>query len=208
MCISEYEHRHNHISIVNVSNPLLSVALSCLKDIDIQRPTACILCRRIAALDYSESVVHEKSTSEEDNTTKRDPESGAQSQYAEHIRDLQLIIQSQAVRLEGKDRSITNKDQAVAAGLQEIQKLKQKQEQMERSMKDKIEEKMETSTQVITRLKKQIVELQQQLEHQQNDQPEAGENCRFRWQEGPRAPREMKSSFNAVVDNNNNMMHL
>ena len=212
MCISEYERRHNHISMVNISNPLLSVALSCLKDIDIQRPTAHILCRRMAALknssNYSESTVHEKSTSEEDNTTKGDPESSTQSQYAEQIRDLQLIIQSQAVRLEGKDRSITNKDQAVAAGLQEIQKLKQKQEQMERSMKDKIEEKMETSTQVITRLKKQIVELQQQLEHQQNDQPEAGENCRFRWQEGPRAPREMKSSFNAVVDNNNNMMYL
>ena len=87
MCMSEYERRHNHISMVNVSNPLLSIILSCLKDIDAQRPTAHILCRRMAALksssEYSESRVHEKSKSDEDCTTHRDPESTVQSQYAE-----------------------------------------------------------------------------------------------------------------------------
>ena len=212
MCISEYEWRHNHISMVNVSNLFLSIVLSCLKDIDAQRPTAHILCRRIAALkncsEYSESRVHEESTSEEDHTTHRDPESILQSQYAEQIKGLQLIIQSQAVRLEGKDQSITTKDQAVAAGLQEIQKLKQKHEQLERDMKEMFEEKLKTSTQMIASLEKKIIELQQQLERQQNDQPEASESCKLRWLEGPRAPSEMKSLFNAVVDNNNNSVYL
>ena len=206
------ERRHNHISMVNVSNPLLSIILSCLKDIDVQRPTAHILCRRMLALknssEYSESTVQEKNTSGEDCTTHGDPESITQSQYAEQIRDLQLIIQSQAVRLEGKDRSITVKDQAVAAGLQEIQKLKQKQEQLERNTKEMLEMKVKTSTQIITSLEKQIVELQKQLEQQQIDKPEASKICQLRWLEDPRAPCEMKSSFNAVVDNNTSTAYL
>ena len=212
MCISEYERRHNHISMVNVSNPLLSIILSCLKDIDIQRPTAHILCRRMLALknssEYSESTVQEKNISGEVRTTHGDPESITQSQYAEQIRDLQLIIQSQAVQLEGKDRSITVKDQAVAAGLQEIQKLKQKQEQLERNTKEMLEMKVKTSTQIITSLEKQIVELQKQLEQQQIDKPEASKICQLRWLEDPRAPCEMKSSFNAVVDNNTSTAYL
>ena len=112
------------------------------------------------------------------------------------------------MQLEGKDRSITIKDQAVAAGLQEIQKLKQKHEQVERDMKETFEEKVKTRAQVIASLEKQIVQLQQQLEQQQNNQPEAGESCRLRWLEGPRASCEMKSSFNAMVDNNNNSVYL
>ena len=213
MCISEYERRHNHISMVNVSNPLLPIVLSCMKDIDVQRPTAHVLCRRIATLknsaEYSESKIHEKSTSEDDHTAHKDPESIAQSQYAEQIKDLQLIIQSQTVRLEGKDQSITIKDQAVAAGLQEIQKLKQKHEQLERDMNEMFEEKVKTSAQVIASLERQITEFKQQLEEQQNDQPDTTEErSRLRWIEGPRAPCEIKSSFNAVVDNYINTVYL
>ena len=75
-------------------------------------------------------------------------------------------------------------------------------------MKETFEKKMKTSAQVIANLDKQIVQLLQQLQQQQNDQPEAGESCRLRWLEGPRAPCEMKSSFNAMVDNNNNSVYL
>ena len=217
MCISEYERRHNHISMINISNPLLSIVLSCLKDSDVERPTTQILCRRAAALkesaEYGESSAsaHEKSSSDGDHIVHRDLESITQPQYAEQIKDLQLIIQSQAVRLEGKDRSITTKEQAIAAGLQEIQKLKQKHEQLERNTTDTIEEKekqLKMSAQVIADLERRINELEQS----QSDRPEASsseESIRLlQWIEGPKAPCEMRSSFNAVVDNDNNEVYL
>ena len=170
MCISEYERRHNHISMINISNPLLSIVLSCLKDSDVERPTAQTLCRRTAALkegaEYGESSAHEKSTSNEDHIVHRDPDpkSITQPQYAEQIKDLQLIIQSQAVRLEGKDRSITTKEQAIAAGLQEIQKLKHKLENLDRDRTETTNEKekqLKMSAQVIADLERHINELEQ-----------------------------------------------
>jgi serine/threonine protein kinase len=58
--ISECERRHNHIAKVDSSHPLLSVALHCLKDKYIERPSAHEICTRLATLKkgptYSEST--------------------------------------------------------------------------------------------------------------------------------------------------------
>ena len=58
--ISEYERRHNHITRVDPSHPLLPVALYCLKDEYIERPSAHEICIRLAMLKkgptYSEST--------------------------------------------------------------------------------------------------------------------------------------------------------
>ena len=58
--ISEYERRHNHITRVDPSHPLLPVALYCLKDEYIERPSAHEICIRLATLKkgptYSEST--------------------------------------------------------------------------------------------------------------------------------------------------------
>ena len=190
--------------------------LSCLKDSDVECPTAQIICRRTAALkesaDYGESSAHKKSTSNEDHIIHRDPDpkSITQLQYAEQIRVLQLIIQSQALRLEGKDRSITTKEQAITAGLQEIQKLKHKLENLDRDRTETTNEKekqLKMSAQVIADLERRINELEQP----QSDCPEASsseESIRLTWIEGPKAPCEMRSSFNTVVDNDNNEVYL
>ena len=48
--ISEQERRQNHISKVDPNHPLKAIALSCLKDKDVERPSAEELCRCIASL--------------------------------------------------------------------------------------------------------------------------------------------------------------
>ena len=57
--VPEIERRQNHISKIDPSHPLLSIALDCLQDNDLRRPTAHQLCERIAALkettQYTES---------------------------------------------------------------------------------------------------------------------------------------------------------
>ena len=58
--IPEVERRQNHISEVDPNHPLLAVVHDCLKDSEVDRPSAQQLCESLAALkensDYSESV--------------------------------------------------------------------------------------------------------------------------------------------------------
>ena len=60
MIISETERRENHISRIDPNHVLLPVALDCLKDMDVECPSAQQLCERIATLKegfkYGESV--------------------------------------------------------------------------------------------------------------------------------------------------------
>ena len=60
MRLAEVDRRQNHISQVDPNHPLLPIALDCLKDEDIERPSAQQLCERVASLkerpEYSESV--------------------------------------------------------------------------------------------------------------------------------------------------------
>ena len=58
--IPETERRQNHIGRIDPNHTLLQVALLCLKDRDVERPSAQQLCERVAALkesaEYNESV--------------------------------------------------------------------------------------------------------------------------------------------------------
>ena len=56
----EIERRQNHISKIDPSHPLLSIALDCLKDRDVVRPSAHQLCERIGALKESHRYVESK----------------------------------------------------------------------------------------------------------------------------------------------------
>ena len=48
--VPEIERRQNHISQIDPNNTLLPIALDCLKDKDVERPSAQQLCERVAVL--------------------------------------------------------------------------------------------------------------------------------------------------------------
>lgn len=48
--LSEIERREDHISEIASGHPLLSIALDCLKDVDIERPSTACLCEAVSAL--------------------------------------------------------------------------------------------------------------------------------------------------------------
>ena len=56
MRLAEVDRRQNHISQVDPNNPLLPIALDCLKDEDIERPSAQQLCERVKR-DQSTAIV-------------------------------------------------------------------------------------------------------------------------------------------------------
>ena len=58
--VSEIKRRENHISKIDPNNGLLQISLDCLKDRDVERPSAQQLCERVAdlkeRLEYNESM--------------------------------------------------------------------------------------------------------------------------------------------------------
>ena len=74
--VPEIERRQNHISKVDPNHALLHVSLDCLKDRDIERPSAQQLCETVAAIkehsDHRESVRAAKERNTVEKTEKRD----------------------------------------------------------------------------------------------------------------------------------------
>ena len=58
--VPEIDRRHNHISNIDPGHPLLPIVLDCLKDRDIERPTAHQLCERVGALKESQRYTESK----------------------------------------------------------------------------------------------------------------------------------------------------
>jgi hypothetical protein len=98
--VSEIERRQNHIGEIDPNHSLKQVTLDCLKDRDVERPSAQQLCERVAALkedsQYSESVrVVEARSNEKDRELRL---------LRQRVQNLQLIIQSQTNHLVEKDQ--------------------------------------------------------------------------------------------------------
>ena len=98
--VPEVERRRSHIDLVDPAQPLLPVALDCLKDRDRERPSVQELCNRLAALkdtpQYGESV-------QQGQRAKTDGE-------RVRIRELQAKAQEKQRQLQEKDRTIANKE--------------------------------------------------------------------------------------------------
>jgi hypothetical protein len=122
VCVPEVDRRQNHISQIDPNNTLLPIALDCLKDRDVERPSAQQLCERVAALKatdmYTESIGATQMTA-----TQRDMQEQLLSLRDEHAREIQQLQESQTRELQslevGHAREIQN--------LQEIQSREQKE---------------------------------------------------------------------------------
>ena len=149
--ISEYERRQKHISQVDPHHPLLAVALDCLKDKDVERPSAQELCKRIAMLkqnvEYSDSI---KATREDSLNSLV-----GQSQP----------IESSQVQAICYEEALKQKDAAIAARSQEIQKLREASELKEKE-KDKQFQELKKQ---LARAEKQIKELELQHLHAEDN---------------------------------------
>ena len=154
--IPEIERRQNHISEIDPNHPLLQVALDCLNDKDIERPSAQQLCERVAALKehswYNESmiIVETKRTAEQGRSDERERElRSLRQQHKQQIRGLQQIIQSQINRSKGKDQIILSKDQAIA---QKDDALREKDEALateQRRLRELEREKIQVTDEIV-----------------------------------------------------------
>jgi serine/threonine protein kinase len=128
--VPEIERRQNHIIMIDPNHPLKQVPLDCLKDIDVERPSAQQLCERVAAMkeqpQYSESVREARSTVEHDSSDERDKELWSlRQQHSQQVQGFQQIIESQTSCLAEKDQTIALKEQTIT---QNSQTLREKDE--------------------------------------------------------------------------------
>jgi serine/threonine protein kinase len=220
--ISELERRQNHIGKVDPNHPLKAIALSCLKDKDVERPSAEELCRRIASVKRSPKYSESMMEGEEQCCEIVRREESLRRRHAQRIEGLQQIIQTQLVRLDEKDRAMKEKDRAmdekdrrieekdrtITAEQREVQQLRQQLRERIRQLED--ERKGKDSE--VLKLSKRISGLELQLGMFQAQQSvasggaEGKTSIKLKWKKGRNAPHKISNYFigemAAAVDEN------
>ena len=103
--VPEAERRHAHISLIDPTHPLLPIALHCLKDEDVERPSSQQLCQTLGTL--KETPMYEESSQQNKDNLLR-------------AKDEQILTQAQ---------TIVVKTQQLQASETEIQQLRKNREQ-------------------------------------------------------------------------------
>jgi hypothetical protein len=206
--VSELERRQNHIGGIDPNHPLKQVALDCLKDRDVERPSAQQLCERVAALkedpQYSKSVrvVEARSTAEQDRSDERDRElRSLRQQHSQQIQGLQQIIQSQMNCLAENDHAIEQNRHVLGEKDETIAVLRQQFQLLERQL-GRVNQQLEESEQVIVQFQRRIAELEQlrPATDTSSSSKEQRTSIKLTWREGEKAPRKMSGSYNAAID--------
>jgi serine/threonine protein kinase len=203
VCIPEIDRRQNHISQIDPNNTLQPIALDCLKDRDVERPSAQQLCERLAALKenhaYAESV---RATQTMVTQSLRDMQE-LREQHAEEIHTLQEVQASQISEKEAKQQDIhdllRSHDKAIADKERENQHLRRELQQTTLRMNER--------EQTIETLEQQLKQMQldpspiDQIRLRANSGSQKYGNVILAWRKGNPAPKAMCRVSHAVVDN-------
>ena len=222
--ISEIERRQNHIGEINPNHTLLQVAFDCLKDRDVERPSAQQLCERVAALkegpQYSESgrITEARSTTEQDRSNERDRElRSLRQQHSQEVQGLQQIIQSQTNQLDKNGQVLRQKDETIAAGQQQLSQKVDEINQLERQKNRErarlerqlghVNQQLEESERVNAQFHRRIAELEQlrpatDTTSRSKEQSSRRASINLTWREGKKAPCGMRYHHCAAVDGN------
>ena len=157
--IAEINRRQNHISQVDPNHPLLPIALDCLKDKDIERPSAQQLCDRVASLkerpEYSESVT------------------AAQQENQQLRQQLQQLQQRSTREREEKER--------------QLGQVRQQLESSERE-RAKLEERLHEKDRRLCELEGQLRRWRDQKHLDAAEKVDSRDNIKLIWREGRKVP--------------------
>ena len=113
--VPEAERRHNHLTLIPRTHPILPIAMDCLKDKDTERPSAQQICHRLLAL-------------------KEAPQHSLEATGGERAGEAQereLLIQQLRRENKEREREVKNKEG-------EIQQLLERRRQVEDQLRDEI----------------------------------------------------------------------
>ena len=225
--IPETERRQNHISKIDPNNTLLQVALLCLKDRDVERPSAQQVCEKIAALkdsaEYSESVraTQDRNIAEQSRDSEREREVRLLRQQNHYfpgtvMNQVNLLAEKDQTILQ-KDESLREKDEKIAAEQQQVREKECEISRLEREKNQLIQEKerqlrqlrqvnqqLEESEQVIAQFQIRITELEQlrsttNVTSRSKDESSSRARIKMTWREGTKAPCKVSTFYNTAV---------
>ena len=125
--ITEVERRRDHIDLIDQDHSLLPIALDCLKDKAIERPSAKQLCKRLATL--KEGSKYKKSVN---STMEQRSEQASLDSKDKQIMELQA-------RVEALTKELAERDHMIARQQEEAKRVAQKHQQEVQSLQEKIE---------------------------------------------------------------------
>ena len=180
--VPELDRRQSHISLIPAAHSLRPISLDCLKDSDVERPTAQQLCKRLQQLKttplYASSI--------------------------RLIRDRDLLIQTQRQTIQDKEKQLQDQRQTI----QQLQRQERQLQIVEQEVVQ-LRQEVQTKTQENQQLRRQIEQLQTQLHQlelksdQQQLQPEVGKKTALElsWRKGPKAPTAMTRGSSTIIGN-------
>ena len=143
--VPEANRRHNHLSLIPNTHPILPIAMDCLKDTDTERPSAQQICHGLLALKETPEYRQSLEIREE--------------RYGDMLERDQLILQLRKEKAE-KEREVREKEREARhmeerltrrLGLMsdQMQQTLDRQRQVENELRDEIHELQESNTQLL-----------------------------------------------------------
>ena len=148
--VPEEERRHNHLSLIPRTHPILSIAMDCLKDTDTERPSAQQICHRLSALkeapQYGQSL--------EARGGERDGE----------VQERELLIQQLRQENEERENEVREKEGEIGNLRDELQRTEEEKQRLSRRLdltNVEIQQTLERRRQVEDQLRDEIHQLRE-----------------------------------------------
>ena len=148
--VPEAERRHNHLSLIPRTHPILPIATDCLKDTDTERLSAQQICHRLSALkeapQYGQSL--------EARGGERDGE----------VQERELLIQQLRQENEEREREVREKEGEIRNLQDELQRTEEEKQRLSRRLdltNVQIQQTLERRRQVEDQLRDEIHQLRE-----------------------------------------------
>ena len=154
--VPEANRRHNHLSLITNTQPILPIAMDCLKDKDTNRPSAQEICHRLLAL---------KETPEYRQSLEIRERDGEIQERDELIQQLRQENEEKEREIREKEREVEEEKQRLTRRLglmsDQMQQTLDRRRQVENELRDEIHELRESNSQLLQE-KDQILQEKEQ----------------------------------------------
>ena len=196
--VLEPERRKNHIDLIDPNHALLPIAMECLKYEERERPSSEELCQRLAGLKDSQHY-RDNVRQHQDEIQAKDIQIVSQNQQ---LLEKDRVIQEKEGELQDKDRVIQDKEGVIQDKARAHREEIASRERQLRQLNQQLEEQEQVTAEIQHSLQRQVKQLQQQLSQQNPDykpHPPKEQKVTLNWRDGGKAPFRMIRGA-AVVD--------
>ena len=195
VCIPEVDRRQNHISRVDPNHTLLPISLECLKDRDVERPSAQQLCDRVKALKEQTKYTESARIFE-----------ARERNFQEQLQSLNERLRDSSETISTRDAAIAARDEVIFAKEHEIQDLIRSHDEAIQARDREIRQLREQLQHLTSECKTMRETLEPSIENEMQKISISGrQECalptdiKLKWSKGKPAPEAMLRFCDAVV---------